>query len=398
MQDNKRDTMKVYIITPTTFPFGLADTNRIIYYAKMLIECGIHIEVVIYKRNNDYGNYQPKGQIDGIPFRYVGGRVDRSHNKLISRYFDCTDRLSLAYYLLRVLQPGDCVLCYGSLYTSIIPRVVHLNKSKFVFNLCELPHVVENESWKSRFLREQFGRRVLAHSDGAITITEGLTVFAKQYLPQRAEILKVPILVDYFKCNMKDESESSTIPYIFHAGALSESKDGFLGMVEAFGIACKEIKSPFHFYSTGTIEKCPHREAFEKLTEQYDLKDKFFFTGYLTEEQLQSRLREARLVIINKYKSLQNQYCFSSKLAEYMAASKPIITTNVGEAMLWIKNNHDALIVEPEDVYELARAILKIHSDDDYRCMLGNNANQSCKEYFDYRNYKELLTNYLLTI
>lgn len=390
--------MKVYIITPTTFPMGLADTNRIIYYAKMLKEKGVEAEVLIYKRNNQYNNKESQGVFEGIPFKYVGGECYRPNSTWKARLYDCYDRYALFQYLRRNLKKNDIVFCYGSLYTSLIPLITHIKKAKFVFNLCELPHVVENESWKSRMLRDLFGKLVLRNSDAVVSITKALTQYARKYVGESLPILEIPILVDHAKYNMEDKSQESNQIYIFHAGSLSESKDGFLGMVEAFGLASLELRKNFVFYSTGNINKCPHREELEDLIRRYSLDDKLIFTGYLTDEQLRDYLCKASMVIINKYRSLQNQYCFSSKLAEYMAASKAIIMTDVSESRDWLKTGYDCMMIEPENTKELTRAIKNLYEQPQLRMTLGRNANLSCKEMFDYHVYSTKLTDFFVKL
>lgn len=390
--------MKVYIITPTTFPNGLADTNRIIYYAKMLKDSGAEAEVLVYKRNNQYNNTEAKGIFEGIPFTYVGGSCKRETGRWSARYYDCYDRVALFFYLKRVLKPGDVVFCYGSLYTSLIPHITHFRKAKFVFNLCELPHVVENESWKSRLLRDLFGKIVLKNSDAVVTITKALTQYTREYVKAELPILEIPILVDYAKYNMEDRSALSDVPYIFHAGSLSESKDGFLGMIEAFGLARLEISKPFYFISTGNIEKCPHKDELKNIIRKYGLDERLRFTNYLSDEQLRGYLSKASIVIINKYRSLQNQYCFSSKLAEYMAASKAIIMTDVSESKDWLRSDYDCLIVEPEDTKALASAIKDLYFEESKRINMGKCANESCRKLFDYKVYSKDLYEFFQNI
>ena len=53
------------------------------------------------------------------------------------------------------------------------------------------------------------------------------------------------------------------------------------------------------------------------------------------------------LTIINKYDTLQNKYCFSTKLGEYLSFARPVITTTVGEANNYLKDGINAYIVEP---------------------------------------------------
>lgn len=386
--------MKVYIITPTTFPLGLADTNRIIYYAKMLKNNGIDVQVLIYKRNNLYNNKDSKGVFEEIPFEYVGGVCNRSASVWKARFYDCYDRYALFQYLRRHLRKDDIVFCYGSLYTNLISMITHIKKAKFVFNLCELPHVVENESWKSRLLRDLFGKIVLKNSDAVVTITKALTLYTRKYVRENLPILEIPILVDYAKYTMKDRSHESERVYIFHAGSLSESKDGFLGMIEAFGLASLELNRNFVFISTGAINKCPHKKELEELIRKYSLENKLIFTGYLTDDELKDYLSKASMVIINKYRSLQNQYCFSSKLAEYMAASKAIIMTDVSESRDWLKSGHDCMIIEPENTTELTKAIKILYEQQEMRRNIGQNANRSCLKLFDYNVYSKPLKEF----
>lgn len=53
--------------------------------------------------------------------------------------------------------------------------------------------------------------------------------------------MKVPILVDFPQYEMIDRSDEADVPYIFHSGTLSQQKDGFLDMLEAFAKAIKKI-------------------------------------------------------------------------------------------------------------------------------------------------------------
>ncbi|MBQ3944933.1 MAG: glycosyltransferase, partial [Alphaproteobacteria bacterium] len=66
------------------------------------------------------------------------------------------------------------------------------------------------------------------------------------------------------------------------------------------------------------------------------------------------------LCIINKFKTLQNKYCFSTKLGEYLAFARPVIITNVGEAMNYLKNGENAYVIEPNDTDLMAEKILEV--------------------------------------
>ena len=207
-------------------------------------------------------------------------------------------------------------------------------------------------------------------------------------------MLKVPILVDFEKYCIPDRSDEAPIPYIFHSGTLSEQKDGILGMIEAFGIATRKLNFPIMFISTGMKEKSPNKEDINRLIVEFHLETSVIFTGYLSEGDLRDYLSKASLVVINKYRTQQNKYCFSTKLGEYLAASKPVIITNIGEAMNWLSDNQNAYIVEPENTSALAERIIEAFSDNQKRCLIAQNGFNTCKNSFDYKNYGCIIKNF----
>ena len=91
-------------------------------------------------------------------------------------------------------------------------------------------------------------------------------------------------------------------------------------------------------------------------------------------------------------------YCFSTKLGEYLAASKPLIITNVGEAMNWLKDKKSAYIIPPKDKQALANAIVKAVENPIERKRIGLNGQDVCKNSFDYRVWGKALVDFLMKI
>ena len=133
----------------------------------------------------------------------------------------------------------------------------------------------------------------------------------------------------------------------------------------------------------------------KKLIEQYHLEDMVKFTGFISEDELKDYLSKSSLVIINKYPTRQNNYCFSTKLGEYLAAAKPVIMTNVGEAMNWLKNGVSAYIIEPYDVDTLSDAIENILTNPEKARGIGLAGRGVCQRSFDYRNWSKPLVDFL---
>ena len=391
--------MKVFIITTSSFPNGMADTKRIICYAKAILTGGGECEVVIYKRNSGFGNYSKEGVEDGIPYHYVGNSPKRSKQIILARITDIIDRVKLLFYLKKHVCKDDVIFCYGSLYTTILINRMHNKGIKIVSNLTEYPFLSKNRSSLSRIFKHNLLNRIFPRFDGVIAISDALMSYAAQYVSSRCQLLKIPILVDFEKYCMEDLSfEGNGRPFIFHAGSLVESKDGIMGMIEAFGKFISVFKLDVDFISTGLIENSPHSKELHDLIHQYHLEKRVHFVGFLDNEKYLDYLQRARLVIINKKETLQNIYCFSTKLGEYMAAGKNIIITKVGEAMNWVRNGLDVYVVAPDNTNELAEMIEYVFSHPEISKNISNQARVTCQRSFDYKNYGTKMIEYFSSL
>lgn len=383
--------MKVFFLTHNPFPKGMAENKRILCYAKALTLKGIESRVVSYKRS-EIENQTKEGVFEGISYQYISKTSTYSNNVTIKKIQEFFDSIQLLLYLMRNIKKGDVVYSYGQFIFPFIPFGVKIKGAKLVKEVCEYLFLNDDTNWKikiSKFIQLHSTIRLF---DGVIAISDELVSLSKQWFSKNCKIIKIPILVEYEKYHLADESNTADIRYIFHAGSLYESKDGIVGIFKALAEVNKIIKGKLMFISTGLLEKSPHAKEIKNIIIENNLYDLIKFTGYIDERQLNSYLSKASFVIINKYRTLQNRYCFSTKLAEYMAAGKPIIITNVGEAMNWLSNGVDAYIIEPESTPLLAKAIEKLYYDKSLCDILGENAQKKCLKSFDYREWAEKLS------
>lgn len=381
--------MNVYILTKEPFPNGMAAVQRIKCYAKSILLENIDLKVILYSRYDTKSLLPYKGIIDDIPYQFVGKSSKRA-NGILGRIQSFLIQLWLPLFLVKKINKHDIVFGYGLANKQIwrfLIFLIHMKKAFYVSELCELPYGTGAETNSALRNRRYYNKYLFPKFDGIISISDTLSDLANQYCNPLCTIQKIPILVDFDKYDMPDNSSLAEYPYIFHSGTLYEQKDGILGMIEAFGIATQNLNYRIHFILTGNIENSPHSKEIKNLIKKYELHKLIHFTGYLSDEELREKLSRASLVIINKYKTQQNLYCFSTKLGEYMAASKPIIITKVGEAMNWLTDNHDCLIVEPGNIGQMSEAIIKIFKDSQLATKLGNNARLTCLNNFDFRRY-----------
>lgn len=390
--------MKVYIITKEPFPNGMAATGRIKCYAKALKLADIECEILICTRTEVYGkeikNTEGTGDFEGILFRYIGNTPLRARNIFRRKLNDWMDKERTLSYLRKHLRPKDVVLFFFTQdvrYILRLIKMIHKKSATCTCDLGELPYGTKAETKFAVHNRSITLHKQFPGMDGILPISHSLAELARAHAHTDCVINIVPIMVDYKQYESKYYSDNKEIPYIYHAGTLYEQKDGILGMIEAFGIALQRSKKEFYFVCTGKMDQSPHSKEIQQLIRKYHLEDKFVFTGYLNEEELKQYHCKAALAIINKYRTQQNRYCFSSKLGEYLAAGIPVIITRYGEAMRFLKDGSSAYIVEPEDVEALAEKIVYAIEHLDERKSIGKNGQIVCRRYFDYPIYADLL-------
>ena len=394
--------MKVIILTGEPFPNGMAATNRIKCYARAIKEGGVDCEVLIFRRTEVYGqkpmNIEGQGTFNDISYRFIGGTPLRGSNVLLRQINDRLDIWKTERYLNTHLTNGDVLFMFMGGYVELMLRFMKVAKRKGAFcvrDLCELPYGTGAETNKAIRLRKNTLEEQFPKLDGVISISDSLLNLAKTYTQSTSKHIKVPIMVDFEKYYLPNKSEEVEYPYIFHSGTLYQQKDGILGMIEAFGIALRKLETPVKFISTGNLNESPHKDEIKALIAQYNLEDNIVFTGYLSDVEMKEYLSKAEMVIINKYRTQQNNYCFSTKLGEYLAAAKPVVITRVGEAMNWLEDGKSAYVIEPEDTEALANAIVHVFTHPEESHQIGLSGQKVCRRCFDYRVWSKPLVDFL---
>ena len=265
--------MKVYIVCHGGFPIGMAPNKRKLCLAKALLQAGVDCRVLVFARHDNRLQHEKgdanSGSFEGAPFTFIGKDVNNSKG-IVSKTRAVCSLIELVFYLKRNLSAGDIVYSYVRdaftlSYMDLVIKVVHDKKAKYVRELCELPFGKGEETKKAIANRKRIFERQFNKYDGILSISQNLTELAKQYTRPDCKIFQLPILVEYEKYALEDKSELSEVPYVFHSGALTEQKDGILGMIEAFGMACQRLDFPIRFISTGKKENSKFSKEIDEL-------------------------------------------------------------------------------------------------------------------------------------
>lgn len=368
--------MRFFIILDNLYPQGMASSARVRSYSKGLQANGIQTTILIPEPRVRYGEPKPNTKTSGLDdygshYKYFGGII-RSKYFFIRQLQDFFGSISTLLYLLFILKSQDVVYLYSEkiIWERSVTIVSHIKGAKVGLEMCELPYVSENLK-NTKQNRHIYFNNIVSKVDFIISISSALTDISKKYIPL-SRIIKVPILVENTSIK-QNYAPPVNFPYIFHSGTLHEQKDGICEILEAFAKASKKTSLDLHFISTGTINQATNPSQILKIIDSYQIQDKVNFLGYIDAQTLQQYQANCSMCIINKMDSLQNKYCFSTKLGEYLSFKRPVIITDIGEATKYLTNNINAYIVPTHDIQSMVDCILELLNEPTKAKSIGEN-------------------------
>lgn len=390
---------KLIVLFNGCYPGGMAMSNRLHLYCKALYKEGVPSHIVSV---SDNFNRLMEGNLDGISYAQMPVHIRLSG--LTRLFIEPLTRLLIFRRLARSeVKDQNVVLLIGLgwfLNWLLIP-IIHSRGAKVILEMNELDY-----SWRRykidpeiirRFHRFCYLRLTLKKADGVIVISENLYALAVSFRKTGQGVMKIPILCEDTK-NNKDSDNfplPTTNPFIFHAGTLTESKDGITKVFSAYAQALKNLSDGPDFVLTNKKALPETWNEIMSIILENNLKGKVHFMGFLPTEYIEFLRRRCNMAVINKPDTIQNRFNFSTRLAEYLIDGVPVISTPVGEASNYLINDENSLLVTPNDIDEIARAIEYLCKNPDKAAILGRNGQLLAKEQFSYKRYGSKLKQFM---
>lgn len=228
--------------------------------------------------------------------------------------------------------------------------------------------------------------------DGILPISEYLESKAARFGKKQ---LRLPVLAEY---SMLPDSPPSGRPhgyflYCAHAGYLRV----ILVLLDALvKYAATGREESLMLILSGKAEQldCVRSEIeLRQLNSRVEVRTKVPF------KELHELYQQALALLIPlDPDSIQDQARFSQKIAEYLAAARPIITTNVGEIPYYFTDCEDAVIASAHSSAGYAEAMLRVAADLEVASNIGCKGRALGERAFDYRYHCLNLKNYFETI
>ena len=121
-----------------------------------------------------------------------------------------------------------------------------------------------------------------------------------------------------------------------------------------------------------------------QLAERFNVSDRIIFTGWVSDENYPHYLNAADVCFLPLADTLLHRARWPSKILDYLAAARPVVTNNVGEVGLLFRQHEIGLLVGHNEK-EFAQGIVSLIKDKEYSRLLGERAREVMVEEWDWK-------------
>ncbi|HEX2967690.1 MAG TPA: glycosyltransferase family 4 protein [Bacteroidales bacterium] len=368
-----------------TFPEGEAATNRVHTYAKGFVANGKRIHIICF--GNVYTHFK-NGEFNRINYYHPFGQTARS-NYFVVRTWKKIMKFVRATRLVINLNRQEkirAIIVYTALPLTFLFSwfLSALTGSKLIQEISE--HPLRNYQ-KGKFSRK-FGvvklRTETALADGIFCISHFLIDFYKARGVQQHRLFLVPSTVDPQRFNLNTERPLD-FPYIGYFGMLSFNRDNIDNLIHAFARIAP--KYPNLRLVLGGPQYHNQRMEVLKLSEGLGLSNRLILLDFLPREEVVKYIVNSEILVMVRADDVKTKASFPSKLTEYLASGRPVITVNVGEIAQYLVDGINAYIVEPGNRDKLAEKIDQVLTSYDRAIETGKRGKLLTESIFNY-NYQ----------
>jgi glycosyltransferase involved in cell wall biosynthesis len=272
-----------------------------------------------------------------------------------------------------------------------------------LLRLMGVPVVIElNERpWSLRDDRRLVERFVspLAGVQGVIAISRLLSCWASEEAARRrseARVLEVPILVDMSESSPPGGLPSGP-PTVMFAGApeYDETVDFIVRSMSHVWPRFPECQ----LIVTGARPGDPAGEALRRRLEvSHENGERVHLVGYLPRDALLQEYRRAWALLIPLFNDVRSAARFPTKVGEYLASGRPIVTTAVGEMSRLFSDGENAFVATAGDAESYGLKVCEALADRERARTVGAAGRELARAHFDYRAYGRPLVAAFMTL
>ena len=158
--------------------------------------------------------------------------------------------------------------------------------------------------------------------------------------------------------------------------------EGIAKLIEAMAVVVQE-HGDAKLVIAGGAGASTDADDVEGLIDQHGLADRTVLLGQISLHEVIDLLAAADVLVVSKIDRMENRAAMPIKIAEYLAAGRPVVSSSIGDIPLYLHHRETALLCEPGNVSELAKSICALLSDKDLADKIANQGQKLANEVFD---------------
>jgi glycosyltransferase involved in cell wall biosynthesis len=338
------------------YPNGTGAASRVRNYAQGLMKAGADVSVACLiptERSRETAvNRVSSGEHRGVPFEYLCGSPIRSGSFLIRRLRKVQAAFRLVARIMRLgssagKEPAAILLYSDSPgWTAVTVLAAGIGGIPVVLDICEFPSVSVIPRFRARL--RYFSQVVILYRmiRGFIVISS----FLQDWLTARgispARIILVPPMIDPAEWDSGSVIPEGGPRSVVYSGNLGHSEELDL-LWEAFRIVAEIEKDVVLRIVGGNPGDAALRSLQERAAGD-GLSARLVLTGWLPHEQQRRELQRATICVIPRRKGLFSTAGVPNKLAEYLAAGKPVVACSTGDIPVYIRDGESGYLLSPD--------------------------------------------------
>lgn len=380
--------MKIVIPYTNPFPYGDANANRLISYAKELVNQGIDVDVLALQpsvRPSDMDNDNvPKpdveGIYEGIHYIHTSGSTywpETGKGKLRKEWILLKSYLGAAKIIRSDRKDINIIqLCVANTFSFYFFRIISRQcKLKYVVERGELPYFIKHTERVNGLIKRSIAwmtKKSYAFFDGWILETQNLVDYYMTVAKKGAKYCVVPMTVEEDRFVGLTKKDSTLGRYVGYCGNMRED-DGVSILIRSFA----QIAAKYPSVKLVLAGHSPDVPAQKKLVDDLGIENQVVFLGRLSRTEVPQFITDAEVLTLASPLSIRASATMPCKVGEYMCTGNPVVVTGQGEIFKYLRDGENAFLATPDSVEDFASKLDYVLSHKEEARAVGERGRQS---------------------
>jgi len=402
----KMNRKRIVVVTVADLPEGGGRTGRLRTLVAALGALGHQVEIW-----NEHGlssasseNESVSGELAGVPFHYVLGRTERGHGFGATRTkLQAVRAIAAGLRRQKTSVPVDMVIFNNLSFYDTFPLTRLARRLGARTIQCyedERLELLPDPDGDISFARRLFGlnswladRYCSRMADAIFVISTYLQQKYARLNRQPKKVHLIPTIVDCEAWRLPPEDEPNPAR-LFYAGNLAPQDDLFV-LAQALSVV-KRQGLEFQLALAGGDRGEKRMDQFLAGCRSLGIEENVEILGFLKHEKLKGQIARSHLLVNLRKRSAWSVSGQSTKLSEYLASGRAVLTTDLGDNARYVENERSAFVVSPEvSPDQLACLLKRVLTDSELRIRVGNGGRRAAETYFDVPVIRERLRSIL---